>query len=399
MHQLIARVLTDLVSESSGSLEFSSARAAWSSLASDMEALDASAFFTLALEHLTSQSAPNLETDSDPFRMMNGGSNLTAMLVDGLISTVARMGAVERARVCGSVAESLQSRFRRDQRRGLRDALVSALRRIAGQMNRVEAKRICGQVGRQFLSWIEQERDASRCIQFAWSLGEIAEAIEPGEASSLCEKAIDLLMRNRIQQSGGSESSYDTVAHLLARLEPASASRHARNVAVLFVGEWNPSPMRPMGGMFGMPRLDPRGEGNPETLNLILTDNSRQQIGLRTTQIAQTAGAGVEGVLATAARVWAAPLSCRLTTQELVDLLKMPTCIGEARRIVLDHLGNRYSRRFVNPWAFSRFATEQKLDINLESPPNRPAAPIVPYRSSTRGWNAPAATSPGAVPF
>jgi hypothetical protein len=55
-----------------------------------------------------------------------------------------------------------------------------------------------------------------------------------------------------------------------------------------------------------------------------------------------------------------------------VDLLKMPTCIGAARRGVLDHLGNRYGRRFVNHWAFVRFATEQKLSLDFTTPPRRP---------------------------
>ncbi len=64
--------------------------------------------------------------------------------------------------------------------------------------------------------------------------------------------------------------------------------------------------------------------------------------------------------------------ACRLATQELVDLLKMPTCFGEDRRVVLDHLGNRYGRRFVNHWAFVRFAQEQKLGLDFTTPPKRP---------------------------
>jgi hypothetical protein len=57
------------------------------------------------------------------------------------------------------------------------------------------------------------------------------------------------------------------------------------------------------------------------------------------------------------------------------ELLKMPTCFGKARRIVLDHLGNRYGRYFVNHWAFVRFATEQKLGLDFSTPPKRPPCP------------------------
>jgi hypothetical protein len=65
-------------------------------------------------------------------------------------------------------------------------------------------------------------------------------------------------------------------------------------------------------------------------------------------------------------------LPCRLTTQELVELLKMPTCFGETRRLVLDHLGNIHGRRFVNHWAFVRLAREMGLDVDLTTPPRRP---------------------------
>ena len=50
----------------------------------------------------------------------------------------------------------------------------------------------------------------------------------------------------------------------------------------------------------------------------------------------------------------------------------MPTCFGPARRVVLDHLGNRYGRRFVNHWAFVRFAREQGLGLDFTTPPKRP---------------------------
>ena len=65
-------------------------------------------------------------------------------------------------------------------------------------------------------------------------------------------------------------------------------------------------------------------------------------------------------------------LPCRLTTQELVELLKMPTCFGPARRVVLDHLANIHGQRFANHWEFVRFAREKGLDVDLTTPPKRP---------------------------
>jgi hypothetical protein len=71
--------------------------------------------------------------------------------------------------------------------------------------------------------------------------------------------------------------------------------------------------------------------------------------------------------------------SCRLSTRKLIDLLKMPTCTGEFRRIILEQLGNRYRRHFADGWEFVRFAKEQHLrDLDFTTPPQRPetTAPV-----------------------
>src|SRR6266511_4740669 len=46
------------------------------------------------------------------------------------------------------------------------------------------------------------------------------------------------------------------------------------------------------------------------------------------------------------------PLPCRLSTQQLIDLLKHPLCVGQSRRIVLDQLENRYASKFADHWNF-----------------------------------------------
>jgi hypothetical protein len=51
----------------------------------------------------------------------------------------------------------------------------------------------------------------------------------------------------------------------------------------------------------------------------------------------------------------------------------MPICFGEARKVVLKHLGNRNGRSFANHWEFVRYAQEQRLDLDFTTPPKRPA--------------------------
>jgi hypothetical protein len=72
------------------------------------------------------------------------------------------------------------------------------------------------------------------------------------------------------------------------------------------------------------------------------------------------------------------PPPCRLSTQDLVDLLEMPTCVGQVRRVILDQLGNRYRRRFDTHWDFVRYAHEQRLDLDFTTPPKRPDRKLPP---------------------
>jgi hypothetical protein len=67
------------------------------------------------------------------------------------------------------------------------------------------------------------------------------------------------------------------------------------------------------------------------------------------------------------------PLPSRVSTQQLVDLLKMPLCIGDARTVFLEMLGQRYHRTFADQWEFVEYAEKQLPGIDLKSPPKRPA--------------------------
>lgn len=62
------------------------------------------------------------------------------------------------------------------------------------------------------------------------------------------------------------------------------------------------------------------------------------------------------------------PYRCRLSTQDLVELLKMPTVFGEAQVVVLNHLGNRYGRTFADHWRFVRHAREHDLGRDFTTP-------------------------------
>ena len=58
--------------------------------------------------------------------------------------------------------------------------------------------------------------------------------------------------------------------------------------------------------------------------------------------------------------------------QKLVDLLKHPFCVKEARRAVLDALEFTYDRQFADLWEFVAFAEKEHPELDLLTPPKRP---------------------------
>jgi len=224
-------------------------------------------------------------------------------------------------------------------------------------------------------SSLEHESDESCRLSLASSLAIVADRMDPVDASRVCSAAIGILLKAQSEEPQFRQSIDESMAVLLPKLDSKIAIKLASDLSALIVGEGtNVAKFSGTGGIIDNSKIASglSLSDDPEALNLILTDTSRAQRARRDARVAASAGPGLEGMLEAAARISAEPFPCRLTTQELVELLKMPTCFGGARRVVLDHLGNRYGRRFVNRWAFVRYAHEQGLDLDLTTPPKRP---------------------------
>jgi hypothetical protein len=91
-------------------------------------------------------------------------------------------------------------------------------------------------------------------------------------------------------------------------------------------------------------------------------------------QGASVTGTGAGHLLTTLPVLSAAAESfpCHLSTQQLVELLKLPACVGYKRRRVLDYLGYRFQRRFADLWDFVAWAQKHEPDLDLTTPPQRP---------------------------
>jgi len=313
-------------------------------------------------------------------------------LATGLTTVAGRMEPAESARVCGEAARALADSSGREPSGNFGIALAA----LAGRMERIEAERICGEAARDFCNalsgdkdtdqaWtaaglaavakglnpveaarvlseaLRGEMDADACRRLVEGLSATTARMEPPAAAQICDRTIRSLLRSRSAKPRAAEDrrGFDSsVAELLPRLEARKANAQAALLAAMMCSESK--------------GVEFDGEPAERILSRLLTDTSQTQRELRAVRIAMaTIGPGV-GSLIAAVSLAAEPWPCRLTTQELVDLLKMPTCFGKARRVVLDHLGNIHGRRFANHWEFVHFTHENHLSLDVTSPPRRP---------------------------
>jgi hypothetical protein len=184
--------------------------------------------------------------------------------------------------------------------------------------------------------------------------------LETGESSRCLLDAIRRLKKRIAERPLEEEVVWDAVASIASGLPPNLAIPLVKERAFLLCSNR---------GVRGEHRI-----GEEPNLDALLTNAGRPELNVRATAASAAIGLcsinrlGAAQALETAGK----PLPCHLSTQDLVELLKMPTCRGKDRQIVLRHLGNRYGRTFANHWEFVRFAKEQQLDLEFTTPPKRP---------------------------
>jgi hypothetical protein len=194
-------------------------------------------------------------------------------------------------------------------------------------------------------------------------LATLARQFDPKVASRICTPLIDRLLSAPNTEKEEADRAYLVQGgmRLIQALDPESASVYSLKLARSICS-----------GDMGIHLHE---NYSYFTIDEILTDSSQVTVNSRVSATAMAASLTISMPL-TALPVLAVasePFPCRLSTQDLVDLLKMPTCFGEERRIILKHLGNRYHRRFANHWEFVRYAQEHHLDLDFTTPPKRPA--------------------------
>jgi hypothetical protein len=273
-------------------------------------------------------------------------------LADGLSALAARMGAKEGAATLAQAIEGAEDP-------NALEVLARGLSALAARMEARDAAAVTARAALTLARAIEDGKEPDALPPLARGLSALAAHIEPGDAAAVTGRAATTLTRaiKDAKDVGTSLSLAKGLSALAARMAPKDAAAVPFQVAVLLMEK--PSQRRAFSALLsaGFPATD---FARPATAASALAVSAGQPL------------------TALAPLLYSSePPPGHLSPQQIVDLLKMPTCVGYARRVVLDHLGKRYHHTFADPWELVRFAEEQKLGLDFNRPPPfpEPAAP------------------------
>jgi hypothetical protein len=275
-------------------------------------------------------------------------------LGSALGSVAARMEPAEAARLCAEAARLLADLLSKEKEIGAQPALAQALGAVAAPLEPAEAARLCAGAARQLADTLAKERDSYLRSELTNALRAMAARMESAEAARLLVDALamekDNIARAELVQA---------LEVVVASLEPAEAVVVARLLADALAHATDPDTAYRLA----------------RALAAAAVSIDSKEAALRSFLAARSVASWMSpspqlGHAATLLQA-AQPLPCRFSTQQLVDLLKMPTCVSEARTVFLELLANRYQRPFADVWEFVEWAQVHEPGLDFTAPPKR----------------------------
>jgi hypothetical protein len=308
-----------------------------SALAGRLEAREAAAVTAPAAAAL----AQAIKDNKDPFALQGLASGLSMLAV--------RLESKDAAPAAAALAEAIKDNKGPG---GLGDLAIS----LSALTARLEA-RDAAPAAAALAQAMKDTKDPGALQGLASGLSALAGRLEAREAAPAAAALAQAIKANK--NPDVSKYLWQGLPPLAARLEPKDASPAAAAFAQAVYSHLPgaiPSPAQSLSAV----------------LSPVASADIPSRSALAATAVAAPPGTG-HTLPALAFLIAAAePPACRLSDQQLVELLKKPPFVGEARRVVLDQLGNRHHRTFADVWEFVRFAKEQRLGLDFTTPPQRP---------------------------
>jgi hypothetical protein len=272
-------------------------------------------------------------------------------LAHGLSAVAARLQAEDAAALTAQAATTLAQAIKETKDPGASYSLAAGLFLVAARMKGPDATALTAQAATALVQAMKENKEAWHQHHLAQGLSVVAAGIEAKDAAQAATILVQLMKDTK---------DPDVLSMLAQALSAVAARMEAKEATTILVQAMkytdDPSALHQLA----------------QGLCAVSPADIPSRSAMAASAVAVPAGAG-QPFTALASLIPAAELPpCRLCTQQLVELLKMPACIGEVRRVILDQLGNRYRRRFADVWEFVRFAKERLPDVDLTSPPQRP---------------------------
>ncbi len=276
------------------------------------------------------------------------------VLAEGLAEVTGRLPPDAAAAVCAPAARQLAEAVVKHSEGDEHGELAMGLAAVAGRLPPADATRLLAEV-------LSNAANADACQELIRGLIRAADLLGPLEAEQVKKQALGVLRRRDANARFWEEpmSYKGAMSSVVQSLTDAKAHGIAIQQGSQIMAVQEP---------------------HAKTLDRLLTEvtphhRCRHAVAM-TTAVSLAFGGPLPALFTLPAA--SEPLPCRLSTAELVEWLKYPTCFGAARQVVLDHLGNRYRRRFDTHWDFVRYAQQQRLGLDFTTPPKRPEQKLPP---------------------
>jgi hypothetical protein len=353
---VVARLEPQKAAEAVQTISYAKARVDGSDAAFDFAPSVSAAVARLGRQEVSRLAATVIEalTDTDDPRNLRKSAAGLAAIATYLGSQEANQAAQALTKAMANTKEPY----------ALRD-LAKALRAVADRLAPDEAARHSAKAAATLTQALTETDHRRTPSELAAGLKAVATHLGPQDAAQAAEAFIEAMAKS----DGDSYTLQEMAACLAAvttRLNPKDAAHYTVAAATIL------APACAKSRSFGQ---DVLARGLVALLNPVDPPELSRRTASITTVIGQLGGGSHPLVALPHLRPAVEPFPCRLTTPELVELLKQPFYVGKARRIILDQLGNRFGRKFADHWEFVRFAQGQNLGLDLTSPPRRHPAP------------------------
>ncbi len=239
-----------------------------------------------------------------------------------------------------------------------RRELVAGLSAVAVRLDPARAAYI-------LLGKLESETDADACWELAKGLAAVALRLKPPRAAVVCAEAANLLLSKLETSLEVRRELAEGLAAVALHLEPPRAAEVCVRAADFLLGTLGTKETKWGAGRELAPGL------SAVALGVTSDDRERSQ---HASILATGAFSTPHNILPSLGLLHPhfQPQPRPLPPQTLVELLKHPFCVGEARRAVLDALEFTYKRPFKDQWEFVEYAQKHQPQLDLLTPPKRP---------------------------